>query len=132
MSYCATKPTQTIFDTFFNTAHESRYSRTPSTDVYSDEKAYYLEVELPGYAKDEIGLEVKEGTLTIKANKKESDDVKERSFHIRERSHRAFERSFKLGDSLDADSVSATHEHGVLKVSINKKDKALPRAVTIK
>ncbi len=132
MSYCATKPSHSIFDTFFNATHEQRNSRTPSTDVYSDEKAYHLEVELPGYAKDEIGLEIKEGTLTIKANKKEHEEGTKRSFHIRERSHRAFERSFKLGDSLDADSVSAAHNNGILTVSINKKDKALPRAVTIK
>ncbi|MGL1936959.1 MAG: Hsp20/alpha crystallin family protein [Fibrobacterales bacterium] len=131
MSYYVSTPAKSLFDNFFNTTVETRNSITPKVDVYSDDKAYHLEIELPGFAKDTIAVAVKDGTLTISTTNEKSEEKKERDYHIRERSYRNFERSFRLGDTLDAESINAKHENGILTVTVNKKEKALPKQIAV-
>lgn len=131
MSYYVSTPAKTLFENFFNNNCETKQASTPRVDVYSDETAYYLEVELPGFSKEAIAIEVKDGALSIKAQNKKEEEKKEWDYHIRERANKTYERSFKLGDTLEPDSVSASHANGVLTLTINKKEKALPKQVTI-
>ncbi|MGL1902151.1 MAG: Hsp20/alpha crystallin family protein [Fibrobacterales bacterium] len=131
MSYYVSTPAKSLLDNFFKTPVVTRDSITPKVDVYSDDKAYYLEVDLPGFAKDSIAVEVKDTTLTISATNENKEEKKERDYHIRERSFRNFERSFKLGETLNAENISAKHKNGVLTVIVDKKENVLPKKITV-
>ena len=103
------------------------------TDVRETENTYEVDVDLPGFQKDEIHLELRDGYLTISASKgldKDQEDQKGR--YIRqERYAGALSRSFYVGD-VEPDQVSAKYEHGVLQISLPKAGKKeLPKSNTI-
>ena len=103
------------------------------TDVLETENTYEVDVDLPGFQKDEIHLELRDGYLTISASKgldKDQEDQKGR--YIRqERYAGALSRSFYVGD-VEPDQVSAKYEGGVLRISLPKQGKPeLPKDNTI-
>ena len=103
------------------------------TDVRETENTYEVDVDLPGFQKDEIHLELRDGYLTISASKgldKDQEDQKGR--YIRqERYAGALSRSFYVGD-VEPDQVSAKYEGGVLRISPPKQGKPeLPKDNTI-
>ncbi len=121
-----------LFDDFARPAKRNvRYS-TPltnimKTDVKETEGAYELDIELPGYKKEEVKAELKEGYLTIsaekKAEKEEKDEKDENGTYIRrERYFGACSRSFYVGEDIAQDEIQAKFEDGILKVSVPKKE----------
>ena len=103
------------------------------TDVRETDSTYEVDVDLPGFQKDEIHLELRDGYLTISASKgldKDQEDQKGR--YIRqERYAGALSRSFYVGD-VEPDQVSAKYEGGVLRISLPKQGKPeLPKDNTI-
>ena len=103
------------------------------TDVRETENTYEVDVDLPGFKKDEIGVELKDGYLTISASKGlDKDEQDKQGKYIRqERYAGACSRSFYVGE-LEPDQVSAKHEDGILKISLPKQAKQeLPRRSTI-
>ena len=104
------------------------------TDVRETEDSYELDVDLPGFKKDEVTLELKDGCLTIQAVKgldKDTSDKKGK--YIRqERYAGACSRSFFVGEAVKPEEVSAKYEDGILKLSVPKAgEKALPKTTTI-
>ncbi len=94
------------------------------TDVHELEDHYELDVDLPGFKKDEIGLELENGYLTVRAAKGLDKDEKDaRGKLIRqERYAGAMQRSFYVGENLTEEDVKAKFEDGVLKLGIPKKE----------
>ena len=104
------------------------------TDVRETDDTYELDVDLPGFKKDEVQLDLKDGYLTISAAKgldKDQEDKKGK--YIRqERYAGACSRSFFVGDEIEPRDVSAKFEDGILRVSLPKRvKKELPRNSTI-
>ena len=104
------------------------------TDVRETDNTYELDVDLPGFKKDEVQLDLKDGYLTISAAKgldKDQEDKKGK--YIRqERYAGACSRSFFVGEGIEPRDVSAKFEDGILRVSLPKKvKKELPRNSTI-
>ena len=104
------------------------------TDVRETEDAYELDVDLPGFKKDEVTLELKDGCLTIQAVKgldKGTSDKKGK--YIRqERYAGSCSRSFYIGEDVPPENISAKYEDGILRLSVPKMDqKALPKTSTI-
>lgn len=98
-----------IFDTF-------------KIDVKEDEKAYFIEAEMPGVKKDEINLSLNDGRLTISVEREENiEDTKENYVH-RERRYGSVERSVYLADANPED-IDATLEDGLLKLVVQKQSK---------
>ena len=94
------------------------------TDVKETENGYELDVDLPGFKKDEISLELKDGYLTITASKgldKDEEDKKGRMIR-QERYAGAMSRSFYVGDGITEEDVKAKFENGVLMLDIPKKE----------
>ena len=103
------------------------------TDVRETENTYEVDVDLPGFKKDVIGVELKDGYLTISASKGlDKDEQDKQGKYIRqERYAGACSRSFYVGE-LEPDQVSAKYEDGILKISLPKQAKQeLPRRSTI-
>ena len=100
------------------------------TDVRETDNTYELDVDLPGFKKDEVQLDLKDGYLTISAAKgldKDQEDKKGK--YIRqERYAGACSRSFFVGEEIEPRDVSAKFEDGILRVSLPKQvKKELPR-----
>ena len=108
-----------IFDDFIS----SRKDQHMKCDIYEKGGDYHIEMDIPGFNKDEISVETKDGYLTITAEKKNevNEDDKEKNYIRRERSYGKYERSFYLGD-LDEDKIDATFENGMLKLVVPKKE----------
>ena len=103
------------------------------TDVRETESAYELDIDLPGFKKDEVNVELKNGYLTIQAAKgldKEEQDKKGK--YIRqERYAGACSRSFYVGEDVEPSEISGKFEDGILKLSIPKAEKKLPKSSSI-
>ena len=104
------------------------------TDVREHEKRYEVDIDLPGFKKDEIQVQLENGYLTVSAAKgldKDQQDKKGR--YIRqERYAGAMQRSFYVGDAVTQEDIKAKYENGILSLSIPKKDaKAVEEKKTI-
>ena len=104
------------------------------TDIREHDGGYELDVDLPGFKKDEINVELEEGYLTISAAKGlDKDEQDKKGKYIRrERYAGAMQRSFYVGDAVTQEDIKAKFEDGILKLSIPKKDaKAVETKKTI-
>ena len=94
------------------------------TDVKETEKGYEVAVDLPGFKKDEIQLELNDGYLTISAEKgldKEEKDKKDKYIR-RERYAGACQRSYYVGEDITEEDIKAEFKHGILKLFVPKKE----------
>ena len=98
--------------------------RMMKTDVKETDEGYEVDVDLPGFKKDEINLELNNGYLTISAEKAlEKDGENKKGKMLRqERYSGMMQRSFYVGEHLTEEDIKASYESGVLHVSIPKKD----------
>ena len=104
------------------------------TDIRETDTSYELDIDLPGFKKDEVSIDLKDGYLTISAAKgldKDAEDKKGK--YIRqERYAGSCSRSFYVGEDVEAGEVAARFENGILQLSIPKKEhKQLPKNSTI-
>ena len=99
-------------------------AREMKTDVREHADHYEVDIDLPGFRKDEIGLELLNGYLTVKASKHlDRDETSPKGMLIRqERYSGSMQRSFYVGDVLTESDIGAKLENGVLTLSIPKKD----------
>jgi HSP20 family protein len=95
-------------------------SQLPAADLYEDKDTYVLELEVPGFEEKELEIAVTDHMLTIKGERKEEKEEKDKTFFLHERLEKAFERRFTLPDEADTDHVEATFKAGLLKVSAPK------------
>jgi HSP20 family molecular chaperone IbpA len=104
------------------------------TDVHEHEEGYELDIDLPGFKKDEIKLSLDNGYLSVNAAKSLDKDKKNIKGKIirQERYAGSMQRSFYVGDALTETDIKAKFEDGVLKLSIPKKEpEKLPETKTI-
>ena len=100
-------------------------------DIYEKDGMYHVEMDMPGFKKNEIKLECHKGTLTVSAKKVFNKDEHEGKKFIRhERRYNEMSRSFYLGD-VDEDNIHATMENGTLKVTVPTKAEVSKRTITI-
>lgn len=106
-------------------------SWVPAVDVSEDTEAFIFTVELPGVRPNDVAIEMKDNTLTIKGERqsvKPKDGVR---IHHRERPHGRFARTFRLHKPVDAEKVSATYRDGLLEVSVPLRSEAKPRKIPV-
>ena len=104
------------------------------TDIREHDEGYELDIDLPGFKKDEITIDLDNGYLTIFAAKGlDKDEQDKKGKYIRrERYAGAVQRSFYVGDAVTEEDVKAKFEDGILRLSIPKKDaKAVETKKTI-
>ena len=100
---------------------------TPVVEAREDEKGLTIEVDLPGVNPDDVSVELSEGVLTIKAERRMEKDLDEEKkdgvkYHITERAYGTFMRRFALPFEADEEHIEATFDKGVLKVFIPRKE----------
>ena len=106
-------------------------SMVPATDIYETEDEYVVEVEVPGFAEKELGIEVSDHLLTVKGHRQEAKDETDKAFRLRERLEREFERRFELPVEADTEHVKATFSDGVLAVHAPKHQPTKPQTIEI-
>lgn len=104
---------------------------TPAIDVLETEAELVIRADLPGLKKEDVVLEVSEGMLVLKGEKREEKEEARAEYRLIERSWGAFERSFTLPSAVEADRITAEFRNGVLEVHLPKTAKAVGRKVEI-
>ncbi len=94
------------------------------TDVHETDETYELEMDLPGFKKDQINVKLEEGYMTISASKGHDTEKKDKHGKIirQERYSGAMQRSFYVGDQVKVEDVKAKYEDGVLRLCIPKRE----------
>jgi HSP20 family protein len=111
----------------------SQGSWTPPVDIYQNgNHELVLKAELPDMKREDIEVTVDQNTLTIKGEKKPTDEVKDDQFHRIERCYGSFSRSFSLPPNVDATRLSAEYKNGVLTVKIPLREEAKPRQIEVR
>jgi HSP20 family molecular chaperone IbpA len=119
---------ETLIDEFFNdfarpAKHAAGYEvSVMRTDVRELENGYELNIELPGYKKEDVQAELKDGNLIITANHKSENEEQQDQFIRRERFWGTCSRSFYVGDEIKQEDIKARFEDGLLKLFVPKKE----------
>ena len=94
------------------------------TDVKESETGYELDIDLPGYKKENVKAELKDGYLKISAESRQDNDEKDENgkYIRRERYYGTCSRSFYVGEEVTQEDIRARFEDGILKVSVPKKE----------
>ena len=119
-----------FFDDFFEDSFRPAYKPVPATtvmktDIKETDDGFTLDIDLPGYTKDEVKGEIKDGYLTVSAFKSsETENKDEEGKYIRrERFFGNCSRSFYVGEAVTEEDIKAKFENGILKVFVPKKVK---------
>ena len=113
-----------MFDDFFRDDFFNRKENNlMKTDIKEKGDKYIIEIDLPGYSKDNINLSLKDGYLSISAKvEKEQNEDEEEKFVRRERFYGECSRSFYVGDNITEEDIAAEFKDGILKIDVPKKD----------
>ena len=123
-----------VFDNFERKFFGNSSANLPAfrTDIKDADDKFVLEAELPGFDKEDISLDVKDGILTISAqHKEEKEDKDEKGQYIRrERRYGSFSRSFDVS-GIDESGITAAYKNGILELTLPKVKPAVPEAKRI-
>jgi HSP20 family protein len=104
---------------------------TPAVDIFETENELVLKADIPDVDAKNVGIQVENGTLTLKGERKFEQEKNGKGFHRIERSYGAFVRAFSLPETVDAEKVKADYKNGVLTITIAKKEVAKPRTINV-
>ncbi len=98
------------------------------TDIKEKESEYLIDIDMPGYDKEEIKVDVENGYLTVNAEHSENKDEKDKegNFIHQERYYGNLSRSYYVGDAVGENDIKAAYKNGILSLTIPKKEKELP------
>ena len=128
-------PFDRVFDDFRSAAApEPRTAEAwaPRVDIREEKEAVLLNAELPGVSMEDVKVELENGVLTISGEKKAELTDTESGIYRTERVYGAFQRAFRVPDTLDADRISAEYVNGVLRLTLPKRPETAPRQIAIK
>ena len=133
--------TYNLFDEMFNDPFFTRFSDNSSTqimktDIHEKDGNYMIEMELPGYSKDGIKADLKDGYLTVTASRDETKEEKDAKGNCirKERYTGSCNRSFYVGDNITQDDIKASFKDGVLLLQVPKETQKVeeqPKLITI-
>ena len=115
----------------------------PAVDIYETEDAITLVAELPGMSQEDVEIQVRENTLTLKGERrmekhgkpgkpeKPEKPEKEETYHRLERAYGVFSRSFTLPGSVENNNITATFNKGLLEIKMPKSPKSKPQQIKI-
>lgn len=139
MTSLITHPRQ--MDRLFNQMRRSDFGKVrsdhgdttvrPAVDIFEADSHFVIEADLPGVSKDDLQIEFEKGHLSISGKRQHdhSDDLQ--GLHRERLATASFTRSFSLGKDVDADKIEARLRDGVLRLTVPKKEQALPRRIHV-
>ena len=115
---------------FYDSLFDDFEMKGMEADVYLKNGKYHVDVDIPGYDKEDIKIEAHKGTITVRACHEEKEDSEEKKYIRHERKYRKLERSFYLGD-IDEDNIHAEFKNGTLHLTIPGKSEEARKQITI-
>jgi len=121
---------------FFRMPNEGNGSESvsdwhPAVDIKENEEAYVLHADIPGVDPRDIEIDMEDGVLSIRGERRIDEEKEGENYKRVERVHGSFYRRFSLPDSVDAERITARSNHGVLEVTIPKQEKVKPRRIAV-
>lgn len=104
---------------------------SPAVDMFEKDDKVVIKAELPGLDKNDISLDLQNGVLTLKGERKYENEVKEENYYRREMSCGKFIRSFSLPGDVDADKIKAEFQNGLLTVEVPKPEEHKPKQIPV-
>jgi len=104
----------------------------PAVDILESEDSYLIRADLPGMKKEDVHLEVQEGVLTLRGERRVEEPANGVEYHRVERRAGTFSRSFYLPQTIKQDGIKATFRDGILDVHMPKADEAKPKQIAIR
>ena len=122
-----------VFDDFmFPTMKDSNFGKM-KCDIYEKNGIYHLEMDIPGFDKKDVNIEIDENdylTITAEKSQENNEEDDEKNYIRKERSYGKFQRSFYLGD-VDKEKINASFNNGILKITMPKKEEVKSSKKTI-
>jgi HSP20 family protein len=103
----------------------------PALDVHQDKDNVYVKAEIPGMSKEDIDVSVQDNLLTIKGEKKQEKEIKDKDCLRTERYYGAISRSVQLPAGVDASKVKAEYKNGILELVLPKREDAKPKQIKV-
>ena len=124
-------------DSFFNrlAGHSNNSTAMPAVNVEENEKAFRIEVAVPGLSKKDIRIDLENDILTIASREAGEQEENKRNYMRREFSYSSFKRSFQLPETIDLEHIRADSQAGILTIELPKKEEVVekaPRQIEIK
>lgn len=116
-------PSFSFADDFFNDEFMSPFSTQnffPAANIVETDKEFNIELAIPGMKKEDIIVEAEKGILTIRAEKEETSEEKDKSYTRKEYNYNSFKRSFSLPDDVKDEGIVANYNDGILNVKLPK------------
>lgn len=104
---------------------------TARTDIYEDEKAFYIDIEVPGVKKEAINVKLDNENLVIDVKEGNEKEEKDYTFYEKGRVCMNFTRKYKLPSGIDEGNIKVKLEDGVLSITLMKSEKMLPKTILI-
>lgn len=130
-----------LFDELWNSMWEAREARNdddsarpmqrPAMDVIEQDNAVIVRVDLPGIRPEDVNIEIERDQLVITGTVAEEQNEEIGRVTYRERRYGGFQRSLRLGDTLDTEHAEASFEHGVLTLTLPKRPEVQPRRIEV-
>ncbi len=103
----------------------------PIVDVYENDESIVVKAEVPGVDKKDISVDIDNGVLTVKGERKHEEEVKEDRFYRKERVYGKFQRAFRLPEGTDYEKINADFKDGILTVTVPKVEEKKPKQISI-
>jgi len=118
-------------DMFLMPMHLSRLGNAnfPAANIRETEKEYNIELAVPGMKRDDFNIEVDENMLSISCQKEEDIKEDKEGYKRREYNYSSFSRSFRLPETIKAESIKAQYDNGVLNIKVPKAEQTLYSAM---
>lgn len=105
---------------------------TPRVDIAETDQQFMIKVEVPEIKKEDVSVTVDNGVLTIRGERKQEKEEKNKKFHRLERHYGVFTRTFTLPDNVDETGIKASFKDGMLNIRIQKTEEKKTKAIEIK
>lgn len=111
---------RSLFDADPFSGRELNWAKVPAVDVVERENEYEITAELPGIDEKNVEVRLAHGVLTIRGEKQEDKEEKQKDYYLSERHYGSFQRAFRVPDGIDPEQVAASFKNGVLTVTLPK------------
>jgi HSP20 family protein len=103
----------------------------PPVDIYEDEHKLMLKLEIPGIRQEDLDVRMENNTLSVKGERSFESEGKEENFHRVERRYGSFYRAFTVPNTVDANSIKAEYDAGVLRLELQKRPESKPKQIKV-
>ena len=121
-------PRKYFLDDFFDDFVNSKGKDIMKWDIYEHNGIYNIIVDIPGFDKNDINLECKDGYLNINVKKEEKEEIDNKNYIRKERFYGEYTRTFYLGE-LDTDKIEAKFNNGTLHITVPKEEKQINKRI---